>query len=112
MSNFNYDEFLKVREREFKKDKEKLTFPLKGDKKYYYARQCARFEKNLEKYGYDSIATKKDIKIEGLLFNKNSITLGHMHGYDLKRFEDKDEMLGFVVGYNEAVYNFESNILE
>ena len=95
--------FHKEREIEFKEAKEKITFQLRGDNKYYYAFQCALFEKNIIKYGYDSYATKKAVASEGLYFNEYSITLGHYYGHDLKRFNSKEEMLGFVIGYNEAI---------
>ncbi len=94
-----------TREKEFKKAKEKITFQLRGNNKYYYAFQCALFEKNIIEYGYDTYANKSSVKKEGLLFNKYSITLGHQYGYDLKRFNSKEEMLGFVIGYNECIHN-------
>ena len=106
MNNLKIQEktFHLEREKEFKKAKEKITFQLRGNNKYYYAFQCALFEKNIIKYGYDSYANKSSIKTEGLLFNKYSITLGHEYGYDLKRFNSKEEMLGFVIGYNECIH--------
>lgn len=99
----------KERELEFKEAKENITFQLRGNNKYYYAFQCAKFEKNLIKYGYDTYATKSSIAQEGLYFNKYSITLGHYYGHDLKRFNSKEEMLGFVIGYNECISNLEYN---
>ena len=42
-----HDRFHKDREIEFKQAKEKITFSLRGDNKYYYAFQCALFEKNI-----------------------------------------------------------------
>ena len=101
--------FHKEREIEYKEAKEKISFQLRGNNKYYYAFQCAEFEKNLIKYGYDSYATQSSIAKEGLMFNEYSITLGHYYGYDLKRFNSKQEMLGFVIGYNECINNFEYN---
>ena len=100
------ERFHKERELEFKEAKENITFPLRGDNKYYYALQCVQFEKNLQEFGFDSYATPKAIKEQGLRFNKYSITLGHYYGHDLKRFDSKEEMFGFVIGYNEAVNNF------
>ena len=100
-----YDRFHKDREIEFKQAKEKITFSLRGDNKYYYAFQCALFEKNIIEHGYDSYANKRTVKNLGLFFNKHSITLGHYYGHDLKRFNSKEEMLGFVIGYNEAIPN-------
>jgi len=106
------ERFHKERELEFKEAKENITFPLRGDNKYYYAFECAKFEKNLIKYGYDSYATKTSVAKEGLSFNKNSITLGHYYGHDLKRFNSKEEMFGFVIGYNDCVLNMEYNAKE
>ena len=36
--------FHKERELEYKEAKEKITFQLRGDNKYYYAFQCALFD--------------------------------------------------------------------
>ena len=100
-------EFINRRDKEYTIAKEQITFSLSGKNKYYYAFQCALFEKNIIKYGYDSYATSTAVKKEGLFFNEFSITLGHYYGHDLKRFNSKQEMLGFVIGYNESVNNFE-----
>lgn len=99
------NQFQKDREKEFKDAKSKITFQLRGDNKYFYAFQCAKFEKNIIKYGYDSYATSKSVASEGLLFNEYSITLGHKYGHDLKRFNNKQEMLGYVIGYNDSLLN-------
>ena len=104
-----HNQFHKERESEFNKAKEKITFQLRGKEKYYYAFQCLAFEKNLIKYGYDSYATQSSIAKEGLMFNEYSITLGHYYGHDLKRFNSRQEMLGFVIGYNESITNLEYN---
>ena len=108
MNNYtrSYETIIKEREKEYKEWKEKITFQLRGDNKYYYAFQCALFEKNIIKYGFDSYATSTAVKKEGLFFNEFSITLGHYYGHDLKRFNSKQEMLGFVIGYNESISNF------
>jgi len=103
-----HDRFNKDIEIEFKQAKEKITFSLRGDNKYYYAFQCALFEKNIIEHGYDSHANKKSVKQEGLLFNKQSITLGQYYGHDIIRFNYKEEMFGFVIGYNEAISNINS----
>ena len=92
---------------EFKAAKEDITFPLRGDNKYYYAAQCALFHLNVQNHGYDHVATREKILAEGVQFNKYSITLGNQYGYDLKRFNSKEEMFGFVIGYNEAINNLE-----
>jgi|TARA_R100000149_G_scaffold63973_1_gene35519 hypothetical protein len=100
-------DYINSKEREYTIAKEQITFSLRGKNKYYYAFQCALFEKNIIKYGYDSYATSTAVKKEGLFFNEFSITLGHYYGHDLKRFNSKQEMLGFVIGYNDSVNNFE-----
>ena len=101
--------FHKERELEYKEAKEKITFQLRGDTKYYYAFQCALFEKNIIKYGYDSHATTSSTTKEGLIFSDYKITLGNYHGHHLKTFNSRQEMLGFVIGYNECVSTLEYN---
>lgn len=93
--------FHKDREIEFKQDKEKITFSLRGGRKYYIAFQCALFERNIIQHAspLDSCSARD----KGLLFNKYSITVGHYYGRDLKTFDSKEEMIGFVIGYNEAI---------
>ena len=89
------------REQRFKHAKEDITFRLNGRDKYYYAFQCAEFKKNVIRLGFDDVATADAVKEQGLFFNEHCITLGHYYGYDLKRFKSKDEMFGFVIGFNE-----------
>ena len=87
------------------RNKENINFILRGNDKYYYANQCYKFTQNLLKYGFNGFrtATKEEVKEKGICFNKYSINLGcNQYGNDLKRFNSKDEMLGFVIGYNEA----------
>ena len=98
-----YDRFKKDREIEFKQAKEKITFSLRGDRKYYIAFQCALFERNIIQHAspLDSCSARD----KGLLFNKYSITVGDYYGRDLKTFDSKEEMIGFVIGYNEAISN-------
>ena len=93
---------------EFKRNKENINFSLKKDNKYYLAAQCHQFTKNLLKHGYNGFnnATKEEIEKEGVCFNKYSINVGYsQYCKDLKRFNSKEEMFGFVIGYNEAVNN-------
>ena len=87
------------------RNKENINIILRGNDKYYYANQCYKFTQNLLKYGFNGFrkATKKEVKENGISFNKYSINLGrNQYGNDLKRFNSRDEMLGFVIGYNEA----------
>ena len=95
--------FDKEREAGYKEAKEKITFQLRKDRKYYIASQCAKFEKNIIKYGYDNQATALSVANKGLLFNKYNISLGHPYGHYLKTFDSKEEMIGFVIGYNECI---------
>ncbi len=91
-------------ELEFKRNSKNINFSMRSKDKYYYAFQCYEFTKNLLKYGYDKYTTKEEIEKEGVCFNKYSINVGYsQYCKDLKRFNSKEEMLGFVIGYNEAV---------
>tara|TARA_R100001244_G_scaffold73261_1_gene58928 strand:+ start:1172 stop:1561 length:390 start_codon:yes stop_codon:yes gene_type:complete len=86
------------------RNKENINFILKGKGKDYYAFQCWNFTKTLEQTGYGRISPN-EIKEDGISFNKYSITLGNTkYGEALKRFNGKEEMLGFVIGYNECIY--------
>jgi hypothetical protein len=93
-------------ELEFKQDKKQnINFTLKGYDKYYYASHCRQFTKNLKKYGYGNIK-KEDILKNGVSFNNYSINNGYsQYNSDIKRFNSKLEMLGFVIGYNNAISN-------
>jgi hypothetical protein len=85
-------------ELEFKRNKKNINFRLTGNNKYYYAWQCYNFTQYILKNGYPYI-DKKEIKENNISFNKYSIDIGHR---DLKRFNSKEELLGFVIGYNTA----------
>ena len=108
MENLNLDELKARREQDFKEAKRMINFQLRGNNKYYYARQCLIFSLYVKINGFDTVATKPKILAQGLRFNKYSITLGHEYGYDLKRFNSKEEMFGFVIGYNQAVEQMEA----
>tara|TARA_R100001244_G_scaffold112503_1_gene83237 strand:+ start:62 stop:484 length:423 start_codon:yes stop_codon:yes gene_type:complete len=93
---------------EFKRNSKNINFSMRsrsnGCNKHYYAFQCYEFTQNLLKYGYDKYITKEEIKEKGICFNKYSINVGYsQYCKDLKRFDSKEEMFGFVIGYNEAV---------
>jgi len=93
---------------QFKLNKENINFTLKGQNKYYYANQCKQFENNLKKYGYGHIK-KEDILKDGVCFNNYSINNGYnQYCRDIKRFNNKEELLGFVVGYNQSIFNKEN----
>ena len=94
-------------DKEFKENKKNINFSLRGRNKYYYAYQCALFTKNINKYGFGHI-TVDMIKKDGVCFNQYSINNGYnQYCRDIKRFNNKQELLGFVIGYNEAItHNF------
>ena len=48
------------------------------------------------------------IKRNGVCFNKYSINNGYsQYCRDIKRFSSKEEMIGFVIGYNFSINNTE-----
>tara|TARA_R100000231_G_C5308811_1_gene159789 strand:- start:294 stop:692 length:399 start_codon:yes stop_codon:yes gene_type:complete len=87
---------------QFKLNKENINFRLTCNNKYYYANQCKIFTNHIMKNGFPYKDIKR-IKEDGITFNKYSINIGYnQHCEDLKRFNSKDELLGFVIGYNCA----------
>jgi exopolyphosphatase/pppGpp-phosphohydrolase len=93
----------KRNEIEFKINKHNVNVRLSGDNKYYHANQCALFIRNVQKYGFGHI-TQHDIYKNGVCFNEYSINNGYnQYCRDMKRFSNKQEMLGFVIGYNQAI---------
>ena len=89
-------------ELEFKINKQNINIRLTDNNKYYYASQCAKFTSYLKTYGFPYIDINR-IKKDGISFNNYSINIGYSQDHqDLKRFNSKDEMLGFVIGFNEA----------
>jgi uncharacterized CHY-type Zn-finger protein len=93
-----------INDLEFKINKENINITLRGNNKYYYAHQCAMFTKHLIEHGYDKRNTKEAISKSGVCFNEYSINLGYnQYCEDLKRFNSKQEMLGFVIGFNACV---------
>jgi len=98
----NLPSIIKLNEEEFKRNKENINFVLKGNNKYYYANQCKIFTRLLMRDGYNYIS-KETIQEKGISFNKYSINLGYSQYHaDIKRFNSKEELLGFVIGYNES----------
>ncbi len=94
-----------MHEIQFKLNKKNINFRLTSNNKYYYANQCKEFENNLKKFGYGHIK-KEDILKNGVCFNNYSINNGYsQYCRDIKRFNNKEELLGFVVGYNQSIIN-------
>mgnify|MGYP000692691071 FL=1 len=100
--NLDIDLLHKRNELVFKRNKQNINIRLTCNNKYYYANQCYRFTKHILENGFNNF-DKDEIKKHGISFNKYSINNGYSQYHnDLKRFNSKDEMLGFVIGYNTA----------
>ena len=85
---------------------------MQGNNKYFYANQCKMFKEHLEQYGFNGFNkfTAQEIKEKGISFNEYSINIGYnQYCSDLKRFNNKQELLGFVIGYNEAMQGIKRN---
>lgn len=100
----------KRNDEEFKENKKNINFSLRGNNKYYYASQCRRFTELVTMYGYPYI-DKKEIDEKGISFNKHSINVGYSQYHrDLKRFNNTDEMLGWIVGYCDGFATIKRNL--
>ena len=98
-----------ITEAEFQANKHNINIRLSGESKYYHAYQCALFTRNVMRYGYENI-TSKELQDKGVCFNKYSINNGYnQYCRDMQRFNNKEEMLGFVIGYNKAIDNMAIN---
>ena len=104
--HFTSEERQERNELEFKRNKQNINMRLSGYNKYYYAHQCWYFTQHILKGGFNQY-TSKDI--ESVSINNNqyygaSIKARLLSGGEtnFKTFNDKKEMLGFIVGYNEA----------
>ena len=87
---------------QFKRNKQNINIRLTCNNKYYYANECYKFTNYVLKNGFNHFNIK-EIQKNGISFNKYSINIGfNQFGSDIKRFNNKDEMLGFIIGYNTA----------
>ena len=98
--HFTSEELHEWTELEFKRNKENIYFRLSGNEKYYYANQCYDFTNYILKNGYPNLRLSAE-DIERVSFDNHAITLNR-GSHDIKRFNNKHELLGFVVGYNTA----------
>ena len=92
-----------------KLNKESINFRLSGNNKYYYANQCNQFKYNLKKLlqksdkDYDQRLLNR-IDNEGISFHPYSINIGYSrYNQHYKNFNSTKELLGFVVGFNNAM---------
>ena len=88
--HFTSEEIQERNNLEFKRNKQNINMRLSGYDKYYYANQC-----------YKDI---ESVSINNNQYYGASIKASLLSGgeTDFKTFNDKKEMLGFIVGYNEA----------
>lgn len=98
------DELLERHELKFKRNKQNVFMRLSGHNKYYYASHCWEFTQHIMKNGFQQYKAKdiKSISIVncqyyGAKINARLVSGGETH---LKTFNDKKEMLGFIVGFN------------
>lgn len=96
-----------VRERNellFKRNKQNIYMRLSGYDKYYYAFQCWDFTQHIMTNGFQQYKAKdiKSISIVNCQYYGASIKARLVSGGEtnLKTFNDKKEMLGFIVGFN------------
>ena len=88
----------------FKRNKQNIYMRLSGYDKYYYAFQCWDFTKHIMRNGFQQYKAKdiKSISIVNCQYYGASIKARLVSGGEtnLKTFNDKKEMLGFIVGFN------------
>jgi hypothetical protein len=89
-------------ELEFKRNKENIHFTLSGINKYYKAFQCWDFTQYILKNGYKRY---KPSDIEEVYFDNNSITIKLVSTAvsDIERFNNKNELLSYVIGFNACL---------
>ena len=108
-TTYESGEYQELNELEFIRNKENINFRLSGDNKYYYADQCFQFKRNLKKLlekstkDYDQRLLNR-VENQGISFHDYSINIGYSrYNEDYKRFNSKHELLGFIVGFNNAM---------
>lgn len=99
--HYKEGEYRELIELQFLDNKRTIHFRLSGNNKYYYACHCKIFTDYIKENGIHRI-TPKEVQEKGVTFNRHSINIGGQFNYDIKRFDTIQELLGFVVGFNEA----------
>ena len=107
---FTSEEITERNDLQFLRNKENVNMRLSGNNKYYHADQCQIFIKTIEEKGFrgyheDDIDS---VYITSSPYYGASIKARLISGgeTDIKSFNENKELLGFIIGYNEAVYNF------
>ena len=86
-------------DKEFLINKIGVNIRLTGNNKFYWGHQFVDFRKNIDKHG--SNYGYKDIVGSKISFHKYSINQEYsQYSNDLWRFDNSEEMKGFVKGYN------------
>ena len=101
------NDYIKQREAKHKHNMKYVLMVLKGDNKYYYAHHCAKLCEWFENNGYYN-TEPKDIERAFVSYNKytgGKIVIKTKNGgaeRTVKTFNDKNELLGYVVGFVES----------
>ena len=93
-----------LNELQFKRNKQNVHMRLTGNNKYYYADQCNKFTNYILKHGFYNHKAKdiKSVSIVNCTHYGASIKARLSSGGEthIKTFNDKNEMLGFICGFN------------
>tara|TARA_R110000744_G_scaffold345791_1_gene451234 strand:- start:99 stop:518 length:420 start_codon:yes stop_codon:yes gene_type:complete len=107
---FTSEEITERNDLQFLRNKQNVNMRLIGDKKYYHASQCQKFIRTIEEKGFRGYhETDIDsVYITSSPYYGASIKARLISGgeTDIKAFNENKELLGFIIGYNEAVFNF------
>ena len=102
--NKRMNEINKRNEQEFKHNMENVYMRLSGDSKYYYAHHCQKFINYILRHGFCNHKAEdiKGVSIVncthyGASINARLSSGGETH---IKTFNTKNEMLGFICGFN------------
>jgi len=106
--HFTSEEIQEHNELEFLRNKENVDMRLTGKNKYYNAYQCYDFLTHIKTSGYNRY---KANDIESVYITsspyygaKVAARLNSGGVADLKSFNENKELLNFIIGFNEALY--------
>ena len=106
---FTSEEITERGDLQFLRNKQNVNMRLLGNNKYYHASQCQIFIKTIEENGFrgyheDDIDS---VYITSSTYYGASIKARLISGgeTDIKSFNENKELLGFIIGYNEGIYN-------
>jgi hypothetical protein len=91
----------------FKRNKKSVNMRLTGHDKYYYAYRCWDYIKHIRANGFGGYKPEdiESISINNCSYYGASIKARLKSGGEtrIKSFNDKKELLGFIVGYTDAI---------